>query len=787
MFLISIRTKILISFIGLITFITVILLSVQYNFAYKLAQSAVDKNFHEVSKNIADLIVRSERITKKTLNILSMNSELSYPLDIKKSHPILDDFLYIMHISPSINGIYIGYENDEFYEVINLKNNPILLQYYNAPKDSIWVLLSIIGKEKIKKQYIQFLDKNLKILLTLQSDTSFKVSSRIWHKKATTSDNVIRTDVYKFKSTKEYGITFAKKIPNTDVVIALDFTLNSLNKFLAIQNFDKYSHIILYENNGQKIATSQDVGTYKWSEVFKFFKKHSHDSIHIFSDDGIDYFTYHTLSNFKKDTDLHIGILIPKETLLKPYTEMIKYSIYAAIVFVILIIPLIFYLTSRISNPIRALMKENEKVIDRRFSEVSIVDTNIKELNELSTSFVSMSKSIKKYQKAQERLLDSIIRLIAEAIDAKSTYTGGHCERVPEIAEMLAKVAHDSKEGIFKDFSFNTKDEWKEFHIAAWLHDCGKVTTPEYIIDKATKLETINNRIHEIRTRFEVFFRDAQITYLESQLKGYDKEEGLKKLRSTQEQLLDDFNFIAKANIGGEFMSADKQDRIKEIGKREWIRNFDDRLGLSDVELLRYEGIEPSPTPNLEKLLSNKPEHIIKRENFNYESYKAGGFKDEVPLHLYNYGELYNLCLAKGTLTLEERFKINEHVIMSIKMLEQLPFPEHLTKIPEYAGTHHETMIGTGYPRRLSKEQLSIPARIMAVADIFEALSASDRPYKKAKTLSESIKIMSFMVKDKHIDADLFKLFLESGVYIKYAKKYLKIEQIDEIDISKYI
>jgi len=432
-------------------------------------------------------------------------------------------------------------------------------------------------------------------------------------------------------------------------------------------------------------------------------------------------------------------------------------------------------------------MLENEKIKNRDFHQVKNIKTYIFELHELSDSLVSMSVSIQEYQEAQEKLLDSIIKVLADAIDSKSAYTGGHCKRVPEIAQKLTKVASDKKDGLFKEFSFESEDEWREFHIGAWLHDCGKVTTPEYVVDKSTKLETIYNRIHEIRTRFEVLYRDAQIVYLEEQLHNKDKKQSLEKLHATQNKLIEEFEFLASANMGGEYMSEEKQERIKSIAKREWTRNFDDRLGLADVELLRYEGIEAKQTPAIERLLSDKQEHLIKRVNFDYESYKADGFKEEVPQYLYNYGEIYNLCVEKGTLTHEERFKINEHVIMTIKMLEQIPFPSQLNKIPEYAGTHHETMIGTGYPRKLSKKDLSIPARIMALADIFEALTASDRPYKKAKTLSESLKIMSFMVKDEHIDGDIFELFLNSGVYMEYAEAHLKPEQIDEVKIETYI
>ena len=153
----------------------------------------------------------------------------------------------------------------------------------------------------------------------------------------------------------------------------------------------------------------------------------------------------------------------------------------------------------------------------------------------------------------------------------------------------------------------------------------------------------------------------------------------------------------------------------------------------------------------------------------------------------FNLGEVYNLSIARGTLTAEERFKINDHIVQTIVMLEQLPFPKHLKRVPEFAGGHHEKMDGTGYPRKLNKDDMSIPARIMAIADIFEALTAADRPYKAAKTLSESVKIMSFMKKDSHIDGDLFEIFLTSGVYKEYADQFLEKDQIDEVDITEYL
>ena len=387
---------------------------------------------------------------------------------------------------------------------------------------------------------------------------------------------------------------------------------------------------------------------------------------------------------------------------------------------------------------------------------------------------------------AQKTLMDSLIKIIAGAIDAKSAYTGGHCERVPELAVMLAEAACQATTGNLADFSFKTDDEWREFRIGAWLHDCGKVTTPEYVVDKATKLETIYNRIHEIRTRFEVLLRDAQIVRLEAIVAGHEASRADAEFAVRKQQLLDDFAFVAECNVGGEFMAQERVDRVRQIGEQHWVRHFDDRLGLSNDELMRYAGMDPVAAPAVETLLADKPWHVVPRlRNASFD--EKYGFQVKIPENLYNFGELYNLAIARGTLTEEERFKINEHIIQTVIMLDQMPFPKHLRRVPEYAATHHETMIGTGYPRRLDASGLSIPSRIMAIADIFEALTASDRPYKKGKTLSEAIKILSFFKKDKHIDPELFDLFLTSGAYRVYGQRFLKPEQIDEVDIARFI
>ena len=332
---------------------------------------------------------------------------------------------------------------------------------------------------------------------------------------------------------------------------------------------------------------------------------------------------------------------------------------------------------------------------------------------------------------AQRELLEAFIKVIANAIDKKSPYTGGHCQRVPIITEMLAEAANASKSGPYEDFQLDDEGMY-ELRIAAWLHDCGKVTTPEYVVDKATKLETIYDRVNTVRARFEVLKRDAEIAYLRA-TRGEDDAAAEAALKAEMAAIDDDFAFIERANIGGEFMDDADVQRVSKIAERVW------RDG---------SGVE-------------RP--------------------------ILNENEIYNLTIRKGTLTPEERKIINDHIVVTLDMLEELPFPKNLRKVTEYAGGHHEKMDGTGYPNGLKGDEMSAPARMMAIADIFEALTARDRPYKKAKKLSEAIRIMHAMVHEGHIDPELFDLFLRMGVYLRYAHEYLPAEQVDDVDIDQYL
>jgi len=335
-----------------------------------------------------------------------------------------------------------------------------------------------------------------------------------------------------------------------------------------------------------------------------------------------------------------------------------------------------------------------------------------------------------------EVLFESLIELINTAIDDKSPYTGGHCKRVPVLTMMLAEAAHEAVAGPLTDFRMSEKDRY-ELKIAGLLHDCGKITTPVHVVDKATKLQTIFDRIELVGTRLEVLKRDAEIEMLHAKVRAIEAGDEASARRAEEayaarvRELDADREFLRRTNVGSERMRPEDQARVSRIARYSW-RN---------------------PEGRLDRFLSRDEED--------------------------------NLNIAYGTLNTGEREVINHHIVATIKMLEALPWPRHLSNVPEYAGGHHERMDGKGYPRGLTREQMSVQARVMGIADIFEALTAKDRPYKVGKTLSESLAILGRFKESGHIDPDLFDIFVREKVYLRYAREFLDPEQIDEVDESR--
>jgi HD-GYP domain-containing protein (c-di-GMP phosphodiesterase class II) len=366
---------------------------------------------------------------------------------------------------------------------------------------------------------------------------------------------------------------------------------------------------------------------------------------------------------------------------------------------------------------------------------------------------------------SRQALLDGLIRMIAGAIDARSPYTSGHCRRVPELVALLAEAAAKHPASPYRDAPLD-KSAREALHLAAWLHDCGKLFVPDYITDKAVKLETVHNRIHEIRTRFEVLKRDAEIACWRGVAAGGDAAALHRELEAAWQALDADYAFVAACNLGERPLSAADVERLVRIGARTWQRTLDDRIGIAEPERQRKAAVPPRALPALEHLLADRLEHLIDSAP---QWDRAGRHRMPPPRHRLNCGELYCLSVPSGTLTPEERYLINAHILGTIAMLSALPFPPELASVPEVAGSHHEHLDGSGYPAGKRAEELPLAARIIAIADVFEALTARDRPYRPGKTEAEALALMADMARAGHLDPALFELFVQADIPARYA------------------
>lgn len=358
--------------------------------------------------------------------------------------------------------------------------------------------------------------------------------------------------------------------------------------------------------------------------------------------------------------------------------------------------------------------------------------------------------------------LDDFCKIVFHILNVRTPHTIEHVQRVPILADMISKAINKHTSVSF------SKDDFYQINIAAKLHDCGKVTTTDYLLEKSTKTEFPRNRIHEIRNRFEILRRDAEIASLKQILKHPDLKDKIQKdLKKKLAQLDKDFEFVAECNIGAMAMTEKEIKKLSSIAKKHFKRHFNRLAGLSYFETcqLSKEQKEFYKKEKIENVIQDNPEDVYK----------------DVPT-----GEFYNLCTYKGTINPQERILIQQHAQETENILQMLHLPKEMKKVITYASEHHEQPCGKGYPKGLNEKQLSIPSRILTIADIFEALTSSGRPYKSPKKLSEALKILKVMNDKKQIDNDIYHLCLQKGIFLQYAKKYLAPEQIDITDTKEF-
>lgn len=390
------------------------------------------------------------------------------------------------------------------------------------------------------------------------SKSTYDPRKRDWYKLVENS-KISWSEPYIFDSTKEPGITISigdfDEYGSKIKVAAADFTLNKISKLLESKDVIATSFNIDLKTKDNKLLKLEDINSSLYLDTLKKIEENLFIG-ELKEKDGKEYIYF--VSKFQKDSgqNWYIASYVEKDIVTADIKNTLINSVLISFLIILIIYFPIQYIVQRfVTKPINELEMLTNEIAQNKYENVKPVRTIIYEFYKLSNSIVNMSKAIQKYEKEQTNLIDSFIKILADAIDSKSPYTGGHCKRVPQLAILLAKVASESNHGELNNFSFETEEQWREFKTAAWLHDCGKIVMPEYVVDKATKLETIYNRIHEIRTRFEVLHRDATIKYYEQLLKNPENKHQLEEeLSKNHKKLTEDFEFIAKCNIGGEFM-----------------------------------------------------------------------------------------------------------------------------------------------------------------------------------------------------------------------------------------
>jgi len=784
----SIRFTLITTFIFICLLVTTVAIALQYYVSQSTAQKSALALYETkvllASNNIrqTDQIANRYSILLSRFNKLIINQQL---------HPnALQLFATVMTENPSYNSIYLGFENGSLQQLIHLNKtqNDLSLAKVESAK---WLLISTVEQENKKIRQYSYFDGAFNMVSQYQKESNENITTLPWYKdaKILTSN---KSNVFSLTNSASLGQTYSIKVPNTQTVLAIDVTLNSLSnnlKNISGNNQKPFlDEVYLYNGTGQLLGSNRSIpqadGNSKLplipypilAELAQHKTNLNKLNEVIINDNS--YYAYITEVDDKTVTNSYLAILVAKETLLLP---SIKTSIQIAAICLVLLLILSWYFSSPLTNTLKKLLNEVKKTKKQDYKKIPLVMGRVTELKELNSLMVEMSQSIEAYQTQQKQMTRLFIKQIAQAIDDKSPYTFGHANRGPELGLMLAKASLKSDLPVFEQAN---EDMLNEFSSNAWSHHYGKLTKAQQIVSKGTKLEANYNRIHEIRMRFEVLWRDAEITYFKESRSNPEQNKPLKEaLIKQQLQLMRDFGVVAKANLGDTKMTEQELLRLHKIGEQTWLRYFDDRLGLSSIEKLNLAG-KKSKLPAQEMLLSDKKEHIIKRNNIIQMD---SGIKIEVADHLYNFGELYNLSIPQGTLTVEDKFEINQNIISTINLLKKLPTAhKQVTKINDLS-TYHPALKCVVYPFEQGDEAFSITQSILLITDIFEMLTSIKEPQQQVESLSTAIDVLHQLAVDQVIDINLFNLFLSSGIYIKYAHKFLHETQIDDIDISKYL
>lgn len=463
------------------------------------------------------------------------------------------------------------------------------------------------------------------------------------------------------------------------------------------------------------------------------------------------------------DNDHYLGVFLPEREITQRFLSRVYWAVVLSVIGFLLMLPVVYYFALKIVKPIQKLTEQSQLIERKQYADVKLLKTGIKELDRLSQSIVNMTMTIQLQSEKNISLVSSFVKLIAKTIHSRSGGTFEKQRLVPDMAMTLAKKAVENKFP-FAEHELATENQWREFEIAAWMHDCGKVATPQHIADKKTKLEAIQNRIHDIRTRFEVLSRDAEIETYKKILAHPETAEphkiALSKLRT---QLQRDFKLVAQCNLGNVDLDEKTLAQLDQIASYRFQCLFDKYIGLSDKELENIDTTNEYHS-KYEFALCDKPEHVIHQKTGRAQK-SIYGFKLKTPSNEQNLGEVHNLKVKTGLLTEEERFIIDKQMINTLATLNELQLPYELQQIPEIVSGQYIHTIQSETLQVQKTENTSLKAKILALTNVYVELIVPSITSEKARTQQQALEEMETMSKKGLIDKDLFILFKHAEIY----------------------
>jgi hypothetical protein len=744
--------------------VTIVAIALQFYFSLMSAREALVQKYQRESAHIRQTLKQEQQTAESHMTLLAdFNSLITGKQFSSDALPILANLLYKNSLYSSIN---LGFPNGDLQQFIDLDKPDNIAQQLPEMESARWLLISKTyqGKQSIV-QYAYF-DQSLTLIKERQSYKSDGVKLA-WYQQAVLT-----------QSSSDIGKTYAITIPKTNAVLALDLHSNALPEILKIyteqQNTDRHE-IYAFIKHGETIESNQSGTNTNLTPVLDELTQHS-SNLNKLNSIAIDETTYYAYVTKIQGANNYLAFLMPQTTL---FFANFNQLLVVGVTGLLLTLCLSWLLSLPLTHKFKALLMAIEEAKEIRFKKIKTTETDITEFQQLNDLIMEMSYSIKNYQTKQKQQIESFIKLTAQAIANQSPYAREQANKVPELAWMLLKAVEDSQLPVFKDFKLKNNDQQQSFRITAALHSYDKITTSQSLASKSTKLEATYNRIHEIRMRFEILWRDAEIYYYQTSRDNPEQNKSLKEgLIKQQLQLMRDFEFVANANIGDQAMKEQDIQRLHQIGSQTWLRYFDDRLGLSSLEKMTL-STQKQKLPAQEYLLSDKPEHLVPQQNKN-ELLAASPT-------CCNLGELYNLSIPVGTLTEEDKQQLNAYIVKTSSLLDDMPVMIKQHNVPQDLTTYHPALSDAVYLVNSGNKKLSIAEHILGITYIFESLTSINNPQHKIETISNAIAIMHQLVMDKRIDKHIFKLFLSSGIYLTYAKQFLYEQQIDEVDIQQYL